>query len=192
MIRKIVIASTLALLVPAMAEAGPDLVPGDSFTYQGRSKTYTQTYEGPGPDGGHVFRADNDDRLVFNASLSLTSLPGSRISPSNGQLVLDPETGFEVGASWEVAYDVARDDGTRLTKTRHCTIAAHEPELIVRAGRFDAYRVDCTVEGGTGGPRYGESWYDARTWRALKHSIGDSADDLKQVVELIEIDLKPR
>jgi len=192
MIRQILIASALVLLAPALALAGPDLQSGDRFTYQSKSKTYSQTYEGPGHDGGYVFRTDNGDRLAFDASLSLTGMPGSRITPNNGQLQLDPERGFEVGKSWAVTYEVTRDSGTLLEKTRSCSVTAHEPALIVRAGMFDAYRVDCTIVGGTGGAVYGESWYDARTWRALKHSVGDPAGNLKIVLELIEIDLQPR
>jgi len=189
---KIGLAALPALLAASLVHAGPDLRPGDSFTYQSRSETYTHTYEGAGPKGGHVFRLDNGDRLTFDASLSLTGIPGSRMEPHNGQLALDPEHGFEVGQSWQVSYQILRDDGSGARRARSCEVTAHEPALVVRAGTFDAYRVDCVVERPGGRLQYGESWYDARSWRTLVHHVGDSANDLEKILELVEIQRAPR
>lgn len=180
------------VLLPAIACAGPDLVPGDSFTYRDEGKTYTDTYEGPGPEGGHVFRRDDGGRLFFNASLALTGMPGSRIAPHNGQLVIEPGGGLAVGQSWSVAYRIIRDDGSIRERVRSCEVVARESRLVVRAGTFDAFRIDCVIESPGGRRFYGESWYDARSWRALKHRTGDRADKLEKRLELIGIDLKPR
>lgn len=179
------------LLFPGLAAAGPDLQPGDVFVYKAGSRGYAQSYVGPGPDGGYIFHDSEGNEVVFNASMSLTAMPGSRIEPDNGQLVLDTKRGFEVGQSWTVSYETLRTDGSALSKTRSCTISAHEPKLIVRAGTFDAYRVDCTIEGGSGAPVYGESWYDARTWRSLKHSVGQKGGQLEKVLELIAFERQP-
>lgn len=173
------------------AAAGPDLKPGDVFVYKAGTRAYTQSYAGPGADGGHVFRDNHGNEVTFNASMSLTAMAGSRIEPDNGQLALDPDRGFAVGQSWTVSYRTQRTDGSSLSKTRSCTVSAHEPELIVTAGTFDAYRVDCTIEGGSGAPVYGESWYDARTWRSLKHSVGPKGGQLEKVLELIAFERQP-
>jgi hypothetical protein len=179
------------LLMPGLAAAGPDLKPGDVFVYKAGARAYTQSYVGPGPGGGHVFRDNSGREITFNGSMSLTGIAGSRIEPDNGQLVLDPGRGFAVGKSWTVTYQTLRTDGSATEKTRSCTVSAHEPKLIVRAGTFDAYRVDCTIAGGGGAPVYGESWYDSRTWRSLKHSVGPQGGQLDQVLELIAFERQP-
>jgi len=179
------------LLLPGLAEAGPDLEPGDVFVYKAGARAYTQSYVGPGPDGSHVFRDNNGREITFNASMSLTGIAGSRIEPDNGQLVLDPERGFRVGQTWSVTYQTLRTDGSAVSKTRSCTVSDHEPKLIVPAGTFDAYRVDCTIEGAGSAPVYGESWYDARTWRSLKHSVGQRGGQLEKVLELIAFERQP-
>jgi hypothetical protein len=192
MMRKLLLALAALLLLPALASAaGPDLKPGDVFVYKAGSRAYTQSYIGPGPDGGFLFRDNTGGQVAFDASMSLTAMPGSRIEPDNGQLAVDPKHGFKVGKSWTVSYQTIHDDGSTLSKTRSCTISAHEPKLIVHAGTFNAYRVDCTIEGGNGAPVYGESWYDARSWRALKHSVGQKGGTLQKVLELIAFERQP-
>lgn len=188
---KKILCATLVALLPAATLAGPDLVEGDRFTYQGRGGSHTDIYEGRGPDGGHMFRRDDGARLYFNGSLSLTGMPGSRIAPHNAQLVVDAG-GFALGQSWSVDYRIIRDDGSIAERRRSCEVVAHEPALVVRAGTFDAYRVDCVIEAAGGRLQYGESWYDARSWRTLVHHVGDSADRLEKILELIEIGRAPR
>ena len=106
--------------------------------------------------------------------------------------MLDPQAGFALGQSWEISYQIIRDSGRTSDKKRSCSVAAHEPALVVRAGIFDAYRVDCLIETLGDAARYGQSWYDARTWRALEHNVGADETDLQKVLELVEITLQPR
>ena len=45
---------TIALLAPMAA--GSTLTEGDSLTYRGKGKSFTQIYEGTDAQGNHVFR----------------------------------------------------------------------------------------------------------------------------------------
>ena len=192
MIHRLALAALLLALPAAQALAGPDLVPGDTFVYDSRGRTVTQTYAGTTPDGNHRFRLGHGGEAILSPSLSLVARPGTRVEPHNGQLVLSEADGFSVGLSWSAPYTVISQNGARTDKRRICSVVAHDPEKEVRAGTFDAYRVLCTIETDGGGTRFSDNWYDSRTWRTIEHSVGDEADDLRKTLELVEISLAPR
>lgn len=192
MLHRLALAALLLVLPAAAAMAGPDLVPGDTFVYDSRGRTVTQTYAGATADGNHRFRLGNGGEAILSPSLSLVERPGTRVEPHNGQLVLDPAEGFAVGKEWALPYTVIRKNGSRSEKRRICSVAAHDPARTMRAGTFDAWRVVCTIETEGGGTRFSDGWYDARTWRSLELRVGDNPDDLRTTLELVEVSLAPR
>lgn len=191
MITRCFLGAAVLVLFSWSASAAPDLVVGDSFTYERRGNRFTEVYEGTNESGNHVFRYSGGT-IVLAPSMALVSYPGTKASPHNAQIVLNSDGGLRVGDKWEVSYSVFKSGRGKFEKTRVCSVVAHEESKEVGAGSFDAYRVDCDIKTLGKGTRYSEAWFDSRTWRFLTVRVGNSKDSLRQSIELISIKLKDR
>jgi len=175
---------------PAITQsAGPDLVAGDAFTYERKGNSFTQVYEGTDQTGNHVFRISGG-KLVYSPGMALVERPGTKVSPHNAQIMLNSDGGLRVGDRWETSYTVKNSGGTS-EKTRDCKVVAHKAKKV-KAGSFDAYRVDCDIKTVGKGTRYSQAWFHSRTWRMLTVRVGKSKNSLRKRLELTSIKLKDR
>jgi len=167
---------------PAGAEAAqPAFSIGDEFWFADSQSFFVEVYDGM-ENGRLVFRRDQRrEVLLYTPDLALAEIrrpfsEGQTFEPDDGMLSFP----LRLGRTWSRSYRVVNQDRSpTIDRTRRCEVMDYD-RVDVPAGRFDAYRVECTVRS-VGDPRVvsEEAYYAPDVGRIILYRSDSPAQEIR-------------
>lgn len=169
--------------IPSDAEASrPTFSVGDEFWFDtGELSILVEVFAGE-EDGLLVFRRElKNESLYYSRDLALVKI----LRRFGADQWFDPDDGMldfplKVGKTWRKSYQVMSSDSLETVhRTRDCRVV-DVGQISVPAGRFAAYRVECTARAlGDARVAHEEIFYAPSVGRVILHRTRDGAVDIR-------------